>query len=545
MDRHAGCEPVGPDGGDQRLSADRGLFPAARRGDPDGGADPAADHHNGRVRSDLVRGDPDDQHGDRPDLAAGGSEPLCDQRHRARHLSQDDPQGIPALCGLHGDRDHPAVLLSGAGHVAAGCGNGSGTMTLLADLLSTVFERRYRPFAQRRRGTRPITELADELVGSTGEVSGASMATEILSGFAMMKDAEKLAFFDHLAGAMNIDPETVRTALDAYEAEPSKGSYRSYMAAVEPRRQELIRRLNSVPGATRALVEMRADLLRLGRGTPELEALDLDFRHLFASWFNRGFLVLRPINWQSPAHILEKIIQYEAVHAIDSWDDLRRRLQPLDRRCFAFFHPAMPDEPLIFVEVALTKGIPGSIQTLLAENRESVLPEDTDTAVFYSISNCQAGLANISFGNFLIKQVASDLAAEMSNLKTFVTLSPIPGLASWAEQESIEMPGDDPKQMRALAAHYLLHAKHDTGAPVDPVARFHLGNGAIIHAVHAEADTSANGRTRSGGTMVNYLYDLAKVAQNHEQFAATNTVVATSEVKSLANSAHLEPAKEK
>jgi len=410
-------------------------------------------------------------------------------------------------------------------------------MTLLADVLSTVFERRYRAFGLKDPDNRPLQDTATDLVGSSGETSGLALAERILSGFETLSDEQKLDFFHHIATDMNIDAEAVRTALDRYETDPSKASYRAFMAASEPQRQELIRRLNGLPGATGALVRMRADLLRLGRGAPELEALDLDFRHLFASWFNRGFLVLRPISWESPAHILEKIIVYEAVHAIDSWSDLQRRLQPLDRRCFAFFHPAMPDEPLIFVEVALTKGIPGSIQTLLAENRESVLPEDTDTAVFYSISNCQAGLASISFGNFLIKQVASDLAAEMSNLKTFVTLSPIPGLASWAEQESIEMPGDDPKQMRALAAHYLLDTKRYDGLPVDPVARFHLGNGATVHAVHADADTSDKGRAQSGGAMVNYLYDLGKVAQNHEAFVTTQKVVASSDVRSAANAA--------
>ena len=410
-------------------------------------------------------------------------------------------------------------------------------MTLLADVLSTVFERRYRAFGLKDPDNRPLQDMATDLVGSSGETSGLALAERILSGFETLSDEQKLDFFHHIATDMNIDAEAVRTALDRYETDPSKASYRAFMAASEPQRQELIRRLNGLPGATGALVRMRADLLRLGRGAPELEALDLDFRHLFASWFNRGFLVLRPISWESPAHILEKIIVYEAVHAIDSWSDLQRRLQPLDRRCFAFFHPAMPDEPLIFVEVALTKGIPGSIQTLLAENRESVLAEDTDTAVFYSISNCQAGLASISFGNFLIKQVASDLAAEMSNLKTFVTLSPIPGLASWAEQESIEMPGDDPKQMRALAAHYLLDTKRYDGLPVDPVARFHLGNGATVHAVHADADTSDKGRAQSGGAMVNYLYDLGKVAQNHEAFVTTQKVVASSDVRSAANAA--------
>lgn len=406
-------------------------------------------------------------------------------------------------------------------------------MTLLADLLSTVFERRYGAPILRNLGSRPLEDLATELVGSAGETSGLSMAGEIVSRFETLNDAEKFRFFEHLATAMNIDPNAVRYTLERYENDPSKASYRAYMAASEPPRQELIRRLNRVPGATGALVRMRADLLRLGRHDPELQALDLDFRHLFASWFNRGFLVLRPISWESPAHILEKIIAYEAVHAIDSWDDLQRRLAPVDRRCFAFFHPSMPDEPLIFVEVALTKGVPGSIQDLLAEDRAALPAEDADTAVFYSISNCQAGLASISFGSSLIKQVASDLSMELAGLKTFVTLSPIPLLTRWLEAQDI--PDDDPTRIKGLAAYYLLHAKSQDGAPYDPVARFHLGNGAIVHAVHAGADISQKGQAQSGGMMVNYLYDLKKVAQNHERFATTQTVTSSSEVKSLAD----------
>lgn len=412
-------------------------------------------------------------------------------------------------------------------------------MTLLADLLSTVFERRYRQPARFLRNDRPLEELAGDLVGSAGETSGLALAQDILSGFENLDDEEKLTFFQNVAGRLNIDPEKVRSALDAYERSPSKASYRDFMTAAEPRRQELFRRLNKVPGATGTLVNMRADLLRLGRNDPELDALDLDLRHLFASWFNRGFLVLRPINWESPAHILEKIIAYEAVHAIHSWDDLRRRLEPSDRRCFAFFHPSMPDEPLIFVEVALTKGIANSVQDLLAEDREALSAEDADTAVFYSISNCQAGLASISFGNSLIKQVASDLAAELDGLKTFVTLSPIPGLTNWLEREGLAWSADAAEEMRAAAAHYLLNAKSNGGRPFDPVARFHLGNGAIVHAVHANADISDKGRAQSGGTMVNYLYDLAKVAQNHEKFATTQEVIAADAVKSLARSAAL------
>ena len=407
----------------------------------------------------------------------------------------------------------------------------------LSDLLSTVFARRYRRRMPLQSDRRPLSALADDLVGTTGEISGLAIAEDILSRFEIMDDAQKLEFFNYLATAMNIDPASVRRTLEAYEKIPSKASYRAFASAVEPARQEMVRRLNRVPGATGALVRMRADLLRIGRGVPDLEALDLDFRHLFSSWFNRGFLVLRPINWESPAHILEKIIAYEAVHAIDSWDDLRRRLEPTDRRCFAFFHPSMPDEPLIFVEVALNKGIPGSVQTLLAQDRKALPESEADTAVFYSISNCQPGLASISFGNSLIKQVVSDLAAELTGLKTFVTLSPIPGLTKWLAHENHAWDCDQPRQMKALASDYLLNAKAQDGLPVDPVARFHLGNGAIIHAVHADADISENGRSQSGGAMVNYLYDLRDVSQNHEAFVSTKDVAATPNVQALAREA--------
>jgi malonyl-CoA decarboxylase len=416
-------------------------------------------------------------------------------------------------------------------------------MTLLADLLSTVFERR----TLWRRGAvddRPFEALTADLIGATGEISGMNVARAILDRYAACEDAEKLGFFRHLADGMTLSPEAVRIALDAYEAGQSKASYRAVMEAAEPPRQELIRRLNQVPGATKALVAMRADLLRLGRGEASLEALDLDFRHLFASWFNRGFLVLRPINWQSPAHILEKIIAYEAVHAIDSWEDLRRRVEPADRRCFAFFHPAMPDEPLIFVEVALTTGIAGSVQAVLSGERETLAAEDADTAVFYSISNCQAGLASISFGNSLIKQVAADLSMELPGLKTFVTLSPIPGLAAWMEGNAPDADRDDDERMRSLAARYLTAAKRPDGLPLDPVARFHLGNGAEVHRVHARADMSDKGLRQSGGVMVNYLYDLGRVAQNHERFAASHEVATSPEIRALAAAAEKTAEKE-
>lgn len=408
-------------------------------------------------------------------------------------------------------------------------------MPILADLLSTLFDRRIgRTQAPAIPDGRPLIQLAETLVNASGETSELALAQEFLSRYAGLEDAEKLELFKGIAQTMNIDPDAIRDALDTYERDPSDVSYRAFAAAVEPARQELIRRLNRAPSATGTLVKMRADLLRLAGSAPELKALDLDFRHLFTSWFNRGFLVLRPISWESPAHILEKIIAYEAVHAIDSWEDLRRRLEPADRRCFAFFHPAMPDEPLIFVEVALTTAIPTSVQDLLAKDRDITPEENVDTAVFYSISNCQSGLAGISFGNSLIKQVVTDLAVELPGLKTFVTLSPIPGLTRWLAQTGTAGCTDDVEDMQCLAAHYLLNAKKGDGRPFDPVAQFHLGNGAIIHAVHADADVSEKGRAQSCGTMVNYLYDLGQVSRNHENYATNYDVAASAQVRELA-----------
>jgi len=410
-------------------------------------------------------------------------------------------------------------------------------VTLLADLLSTIFERRYDRLRWRApQDDRPLEALTEALLGTAGEASGQALAQAILDRFAAADDAGKLAFFRHLAVDLNIQPDKVRRALDAYEVGQSKHSYRAFMTAAEPPRQELIRRLNQIIGATKALVAMRADLLRLADRDSALDALDLDFRHLLASWFNRGFLVLRPINWASPAHILEKIIAYEAVHAIDSWDELRRRLEPEDRRCFAFFHPAMPDEPLIFVEVALTQGTPSSIQDLLQEDRLTRAPEEADTATFYSISNCQAGLAKISFGNSLIKQVAADLAHALPSLKTFVTLSPIPGFVPWLEEQQMSET-DDPEKLKSRAALYLTRAKGRDGLPRDPVARFHLGNGAELYRLHAEADLSEKGHRQSRGVMVNYLYDLERVSTNHEQFTVSRDVVMSNEVRSMVTAA--------
>lgn len=423
---------------------------------------------------------------------------------------------------------------SGAGDVAAERRDGYRDMSYFGGLFSTAFERRFANAVSTKAEGRGIADLSLDLLGTQGEVSGSTLAQMILDQYACANDTEKRAFFEFMMRDLEIDPVEVVESLKTYKETPSKRSYRDYTRASEPKRQELLRRLNQVPGGTQRLVSMRKDLLSMIPDDLKLGPLDVDFGHLFASWFNRGFLVLRRINWSSPAEILEKIIAYEAVHAIDSWDDLRRRLQPSDRRCYGFFHPAMPDEPLIFVEVALNKGVPSSVQTLLADGRNPIAAEDADTAVFYSISNCQAGLAGISFGNSLIKQVAADLARDLAGLETFVTLSPIPSLNKWLKTTTIAALKEAPPEVQA--AHYLLNAKRADKLPVDPVARFHLGNGAAVHAVHADADLSENGVRQSRGVMVNYLYDLTQITTNHEKFVVEKTVTASAEVRALSAS---------
>jgi malonyl-CoA decarboxylase len=407
-------------------------------------------------------------------------------------------------------------------------------VSFFGDILTSLFERAPLLRGAMADDDKPIEVLCRDLLTSRGDVSGMSLAQLVLDRYADFNDDEKLALFTLLANEMDVSCGDAVSALQAYESAPTAANYAALTKKIEPARLQLIRRLNQTQDATTQLVAMRRDLLRLLDQHPDLAKLDIDFKNLFTTWFNRGFLVLRPITWGSPAHILEKIISYESVHAIQSWDDLRRRLQPDDRRCFAFFHPAMPDEPLIFVEVALTRGTPNSIQTILSETHRSLAAVDADTATFYSISNCQAGLAGISFGNSLIKTVVQHLLRDLPQIKTFVTLSPIPGLVKWLNETNQFDVASDPQKLAPLAAHYLLEAKHRNGQPRDAVARFHLNNGAFVEAVHADADISANGLAQSCGVMVNYRYDLTKISANHEAYANQQSVVASKAVKALA-----------
>lgn len=391
-----------------------------------------------------------------------------------------------------------------------------------------------------------LIEQAELLLGSRGEASGVARAELLIQSYLAADAQIRTAFLRKVAALFGPDMTRLRRAVDAFEIKAGGAELSELHAAAEPRRQELIRRLNLAPGGTAALVRMREELLaRIGE-FPELKILDSDFVHLLSSWFNRGFLVLRPIDWSTPANILEKIIRYEAVHEIRGWDDLRRRIEPADRRCFAFFHPALPDEPLVFVEVALMAEIPTAIAPLIASGRATLDPAAATTAVFYSISNCQRGLAGVSFGNFLIKQVVRDLKAMLPRLSTFVTLSPVPGFAAWLAKEARpaglealadkdwhahpEISAQVERPLLRQAATYLLHARSASGRPLDPVARFHLGNGAQLDRMNFLGDLSSKGMAQSHGLMVNYRYVLDEIEENHESFAEQGRICASPQV---------------
>jgi malonyl-CoA decarboxylase len=409
------------------------------------------------------------------------------------------------------------------------------TANALGDLLSTLLLR--RPFQKGGSKEGSISKLCLSLLSEVTEVSGLQLAGVILEKYHELDEKERLDFFSFLNKDLDIDPDLLVNLAQKYQETQSPEIFKRLSEASEPRRKELFRRLNHAPGATADLVKMREQLLSLLKENPSYARTDFDFIHLLRSWFNRGFLVLRQITWDTSASILEKIVEYEAVHEIKNLEDLRRRVLPKDRRCFAFFHPSMPDDPLIFVEVALTDGVATSIQKVLSEPREEIDLQGANSAIFYSISNCQEGLSGISFGNSLIKQVVQDLSREMPHLKTFVTLSPIPGLTEWIKDEGLEKLVEDQGMLKQITAHYLVEAKGKNRRPIDPVAKFHLGNGAIIHQINMDADLSEKGLLQSKGVMVNYLYDLSKISQNVELFSKEGEISANTTIKSLSRQA--------
>jgi malonyl-CoA decarboxylase len=439
--------------------------------------------------------------------------------------------------------------------------------SFLGDLLQSISERG-RELLAKTRARRPlgeeraenIIELCEHLLSGRGEASGVALAAEILDTYRGLKTGERIAFFEALAHSFGPDKARLELACKAYAANSSDKNADDVLQAAEPRRQGLIRRLNLAPAATRDLVQMREHLLDALVRRPDLGPVDRDFVHLFGSWFNRGFLVLRRIDWSTPAIILEKIIRYEAVHEIDSWEDLRARIDPPDRRCYAFFHPALLDEPLIFVEVALSQDIPEAIAPILAQPRTPLNPREATTATFYSISNTQRGLGGVSFGSFLIKQVVEEISREFPKLSTFVTLSPVPGFREWLTRERKSEHSDALKPSDAntlarlddpawhkdeeavaaakallpvLAAYYFLIARNKRGRPVDPVARFHLGNGARLERINPMSDLSDKGIAQSYGVMVNYRYEPDDIEQNHEAYADAGEIVTSSAVRKL------------
>ena len=402
------------------------------------------------------------------------------------------------------------------------------------------------------RAVHDLTALCHGLLSERGEVSGVLLATQAQQAYESLDVPLRHAFFDVLVKEFSPDPDAVGRSGDAYRADPSAANLAELQRVVEPPRQELFRRLNMAPGGTRMLVDMRRDLLDEARAHPQWTAIAADLEHLLASWFNRGFLSLQRIDWTTPANILEKLIQFEAVHAIQGWSDLQRRLQA-DRRCYGFFHPALPGEPIIFIEVALTRGMSAQVQPLVDPLSPISDPSEADTAIFYSITNCQAGLRGVPFGSFLIKRVAEDLSAEFPRLRKFATLSPIPGFRSWLKQMSgsakvaavlAKLEGtkwlDDKTlaeelghDIEPLCAYYLTHAKHGR-EPLDSVARFHLRNGARLERMNWLGDTSALGMERSAGWMVNYVYRLDDVERNHELYTKQYKVIASHHIDWLA-----------
>ncbi len=405
-----------------------------------------------------------------------------------------------------------------------------------------------------------------KLLSERGEAAGVSLAKITLDLYRNLDKKEQVRFFSALLAEFSPDPIRVLAASKAYAAEPSAASLAELSVAAEPPRQELLRRLNRAPGGAATILRMRERLLELQREQSELDAVDRDFHHLLSSWFNPGFLQIVRVDWRTPAYLLEQIILHEAVHEIRGWNDLRRRLEA-DRRCFAFFHPALPDEPLIFVEVALTDRMADAVQPLLDAQSTSDGSSRATTAVFYSISNCQPGLRGVSLGNFLIKNVVDVLSHEFPRLKVFCTLSPVPGFAAWlaallkrgdAEQSRSSAPAlkrvvaglgadvakiaSDPDCVERLAplkeplmqlcANYLLHRAEGSVPAQDPVARFHLNNGATLERINWLADTSKKGLRESLGLMVNYLYEPRAIEGNHEKFVR-GEIVASRRVRGL------------
>ena len=410
-------------------------------------------------------------------------------------------------------------------------------MSFFQNLLSSIMERsllKSSYFRSKDFGIlhEDINKALESVMSKSGEISSLVFAEHLSNLIEGLNDKEFVEFFENLQAKYDIDAEVLSQASNIYSKYKTQKNLELISQASEPQWVELFKRLNTISEGTLRLVRLRERIKSLKQESPSLEFFDSSLLKLFKHWFNPSFLMLESIDWSTPANILEKIIAYEAVHEINSWDDLRARLAPDDRRCFAFFHPLMPKEPLIFVEVALSNKIPNTINEIIALDRSVTLNKDINTATFYSISNCQDGLSGISFGNFLIKQVAHKLKQENDGLDKFVTLSPAPGFVQWLKEKSIYEDSDEDTLLKQ-ALIYLTTSDREDGSPNDPVARFHLGNGAILERINLNADLSSKGLIQSKGVMVNYLYKLDRLEENHELFFKTKEVKESDAINNL------------
>jgi malonyl-CoA decarboxylase len=435
----------------------------------------------------------------------------------------------------------------------------SAARTLLAQVASIA--DRGRRILDRGAMRGDLVATCGRLVSGHGEATSLALAMKIVAVLDGLDSDAAIEFLGALRDRFSPDPRAMESAISAWLDKRDATALIRLAGAVEPPRQELFRRLNMVPGGTAAIVRLRGQLLEALHLHPDLSVVDADLRHLLASWFNRGFLRLERITWESPASVLERLIRYEAVHEIESWEDLHLRLAA-DRRCFAYFHPALPQEPLIFVEVALCDGLAVELRPLLDRGRRVGDARRTNTAIFYSISNCQPGLRGISFGSFLLKQVAAEIATELPRVTAFATLSPLPGLASafhdsnagWFTEprlksilgplapevcraaNAVELrPALDSlarnpqrtelasKALHRVALAYLLEARQG-GRVADPVLHFHSSNGARLERINPNADLTPHGIAGSFGVMANYVYDLERLEENHERYVASGRV---------------------
>ena len=406
-----------------------------------------------------------------------------------------------------------------------------------------------------RKDLTSALQLCNDLISFKGIASGIAIAREITEIYSVFDTDQKLSFFKEINKQFSPNSNEVEKKIAQYLQEKNEQSLNALGSAVEGNRQELIRRLNMAPNGTPFLVSMREDLIKFLPINPELKNLDEDIRHLFKSWFNPGFLRLEKITWDSKAAVLEKIMKYEKVHKIKDMNDLKRRLQQEDRRFFAYFHPVLKDEPLIFVEVAFTKGVGNSIQEIIKPKTDE--KSNFDTATFYSINNCQNGLMRVTLGNFLIKRVVFEIQEENPKIKNFGTLSPLPGFADWFLSLSIEKLKDilkdyeiskldflrspslkigEPKMLeekaaiKKLVAHYLINEKINN-KPLNPVSRFHLGNGASISNIILNGNITDYGYKESFGIMVNYSYQLDKLEKIHEDFITKGIISYSDKIK--------------